>query len=77
MNRDKKIVMVKLIIQKKTGTAIVKSSVLISLASIPGIGAWYSVLCGEGCCPSCQTDCCGDGWRVFFFSFSYSPWSYG
>jgi hypothetical protein len=63
-NRDKKIVMVKLIIQEekkqiqqqqKVQSSLSKCPGLICLASNPGIGAWYSVLCGERCCPSCQT----------------------
>jgi hypothetical protein len=61
---DKKIVIVKLIILKKQGRLRKKSSYnekfsqfgknsgLIPLASSSGIGAWYSGLCGEGCCPS-------------------------
>jgi hypothetical protein len=32
-----------------------KSTGLIPLTSILGIGAWYSGICGEKCFPSCQT----------------------
>jgi hypothetical protein len=53
--------MVKLIIKKKNRysnnkkfSLLGKSSGLIPLVSNPGIGAWYSGICGEGCCPSCQ-----------------------
>jgi hypothetical protein len=79
-NRDKKIVMIKLIKQVQQQQKVQftgKVSGLIPLASNPGIGSWYSGLCGEGCHPSCQTTWGGDGWRVFFFSFSCFPWSYG
>jgi hypothetical protein len=51
-NRDKTIVMVKLIIQKKPQnrfSLLSKGSRLILLVSNPGIGAWYSGLCGERC----------------------------
>jgi hypothetical protein len=76
--------MVNLIIQKKKRkkkqvhnykkfSLLRKSSGVIPLASNPGIGAWYSELCGEGCCPSCQTVWGGDGWRVFSFFFSLLP----
>jgi hypothetical protein len=76
-NRDKKIVMVKLIIQKKIQkntkysndkkfSLLGKSSGVIPLVSSPGIGAWYSGLCGKGFCPSCQTAWGRDGWRIFF-----------
>jgi hypothetical protein len=43
------------------------------LGSSHVIGAWYSGLCGEGCCSSCLTAWGrGDDWR-FFLHF---PWSY-
>jgi hypothetical protein len=53
----------------KKFSVIGKSSGVIPLASNPGIGTWYSWLCGEGCCPSCRIAWGGDGWRVFFFLF--------
>jgi hypothetical protein len=72
-NKDKKIVLMRLIIQgKKPSTTTTKfsllgkSSGLIPLVYNPGIGTWYSGLWGEGCCPSSQTACGGDNWRVFF-----------
>jgi hypothetical protein len=88
-NRDKKIVVVKFIIQKKKkqektpGTAITKVSSLlgkhsgvIPLASNHGIGTWYSGLCEERCCPTCWTAWGGDGKRVcFFFSAFLGLWA--
>jgi hypothetical protein len=63
-NRYKKKVMVKLIILKKKPkqnrynnnkhfSLLGKSCGLTPFASNPGIGAWYSGLCEEGCCPFC------------------------
>jgi hypothetical protein len=71
-------VMVKLITQKnknrysnnKKFSLLGKSSGFISLVSNPSIGAWYSRLCGDRCCPSCWTAWGGDNWRVFLFFFS-------
>jgi hypothetical protein len=75
-NRDKKIVVVKFIIQKtkikqvqqqqKVQSAQYHSG-LIPFASNSGIGTWYSGLCGEGCCPSCWMTWGGHNWRAFFF----------
>jgi hypothetical protein len=53
---------------------------VIPLVSNPGIGAWYSGLCGEGCCPSCWTTWGGDSWGGVAFSlfvFFCFPWSHG
>jgi hypothetical protein len=59
--------------QKQNFNLMGNSPGLIHLASNPGIGAWYSGLCGERCCPSCWMACGGDDWRVFF----HFPWPYG
>jgi hypothetical protein len=68
--------MVKLIIQKKKPTKcsnnknfslLGKCSGVIPSVSNPGIGAWYSGLCGELCCLSCWIAWGGDG--GIFFSF--------
>jgi hypothetical protein len=61
MNREKKIIMEKLILQEKNRynnkiySLLGKISGLIAVASSPDIGAWYSGLCREGCCPSGHT----------------------
>jgi hypothetical protein len=62
MNREKKIIMENLILHEKNRynnnkiySPLGKISGLIAVASSPDIGAWYSGLCGEGCCPSGQT----------------------
>jgi hypothetical protein len=62
MNREKKLIMEKLILQEKYRYNnnkmyrwLGKISGLIALASSPDIGSWYSGLCGEQCCPSGQT----------------------
>jgi hypothetical protein len=76
-------VMVKLIIQKKITrysnnkkfSLLGKSSGVILLMSNPDVGAWYSGLCGQECCLSCQKAWGGDSWRIFFSLFL--PWSYG
>jgi hypothetical protein len=38
------------------------------VASVPGIGSYYSGLCDEGCCPSFWTSWDGEDRRFYFFS---------
>jgi hypothetical protein len=75
MNREKKIIMERLILQEKRYNnnkmykVLGKISGLIAVASSLYIGAWYSGLRGEWCCPSGQR-----AWEeMAFFSI---PWSY-
>jgi hypothetical protein len=53
--------------ENKKFSLLGKSSGLIPLVSNLAIGAWSSGLCGEGCCPFCQTAWGRDNWRFFFF----------
>jgi hypothetical protein len=54
-----------------------ESSGLIPLASNPGIGAWYSRICGEGSAPLVRHLGVEMAGRFFlFFSFFCFPWSY-
>jgi hypothetical protein len=72
--------MIKLIILKeKIGTTTTKKS-SVSSAKVLDLffwyWHWYSGLCGDECCPPCQTAGVGETVKEFLF-FPCFPWSYG